>query len=99
MGEELKEVKELRTEFVAYRGSLPSDKLFNKEILEALQKSFGEFMIPMIMFAYGEKKMVIVLYLNADDYKKGKATLAGDKPENVKEFYSAIGKILISKKE
>lgn len=102
LGEELKEVKPeelkgLKLEFVAFEGKLQLSKLFDQKIQEEIKKEVGEeLMVPLILLSYGKKGFILILYASMEDYKTGKAIIASDKAETVKEFYSSLSKILIS---
>jgi hypothetical protein len=105
MGENLKEVKpetlkELKLEFATFEGKFDMSKLFDRKIQETIKNQLGhELMIPLVLFSYAENKFILVMYASSKDFVEGKAILASDKPENVKEFYNALSKILISTQE
>jgi len=102
LGEELKklkpeELKDLKLEFVAFEGKLQLSKLFNQKIQEKIKKEVGEeLMIPLILLSYGKKGFILILYASREDYKTGKAIIASEKAETVKEFYNSLSKILMS---
>ena len=97
---ELKRLKELKPEFVAFEGKLELSDLIDKKIQEEAKKQFGqELMIPLIVFAYAKNKLIAILYRNEEDYKEGKAILFGDTPESIKDFYEKLTKIISIVKE
>jgi hypothetical protein len=91
------ELKELKMGMVAFEGNFPLSKLFDKTIQEAIEREVGvQLVVPMILFEYGEKKFILIMYSGPEDYKKGKAIIAGLNIEDVKQFYGTLSKILIS---
>ena len=89
------ELRDLRLGLVTFEGNLPLSKLFDKEIQKAIRKGVGEnLMIPLIVFAYGEKKFITVMYSDPQDYKNGKATISGLRSRDVEEFYAIVRKAL-----
>ena len=94
--EESEDLKEIKTEAVTFQGKLNLSKLLDPKMHEAFKKEMGkELMIPMIVFAFKEKKLILISYDGPEAYKNGKATLIGQKAEDVKEFYASLKKLLL----
>lgn len=92
---EPEELKEIKTAFISFQGTLNLSKLFDQKIQEAFKRESGnDLMIPFAVFAYKEKKFVLLFYEGPEAYKAGKAILASEKSEDVKEFYATLKKIL-----